>query len=78
MQTIVSKTENNNLCSQYIFPLIRFLSANSKIYKFKSSIHGINTGHKLKLHKPSIKLKMYLKGAHGSSIKICKKLPGVV
>jgi hypothetical protein len=54
MQTIISKRGNTNLCSQYILSLIRFLSANSEIYKFKSSIHGINTGHKLKLCKPSM------------------------
>jgi hypothetical protein len=54
METIISKTGNTNLCSQYTISLIKFLSANSEIYKFKSSIHGINTGHKLKLHEPSM------------------------
>jgi hypothetical protein len=75
MQTIVSKTGNTNLSSQYTLSLIRFLSANSEIYKFKASIHGVNMGNKLKLHKPSTKLKMYQKEIHYSSIKICNQLP---
>jgi len=45
--------------SQYIFSLMRFLSSNLKIYKFNTSIHNLNTRHKLKLHMPAVRLIIY-------------------
>jgi hypothetical protein len=53
---------------------MRFLSTNMEIYKFYSSVHGINTRHKLKLHKPSSKLTTYQIGVGYNSIKTYNKL----
>ena len=36
MQTVVSKIGNTNLSSQYTLSLIRFVPANSEIYKLTS------------------------------------------
>jgi hypothetical protein len=52
------------LTSQYILSLMRF-----------SSVHSINTRLTLKLHKPSVKLKMYQRSSYYNYINIYNKLP---
>jgi hypothetical protein len=63
------------LTSQYIFSLMRFLSSNLDTFTFNSSIHNLNTRFKLKLHKPSVNLKMYQHGTYYNCITIYNKLP---
>jgi len=63
------------LASQYIFSLMRFLSSNLEIYKFNTSIHNINTRHKLKLHMPAVRLTIYQKSVYCNSIHIYNNLP---
>jgi len=63
------------LASQYIFSLMRFLSSNLEIYKFNTSIHNLNTKHKLKLHMPAVRLSIYQKSVCCNSIHIYNNLP---
>ena len=63
------------LTSQYIFSLMRFLSSNLDTFTFNSSIHNLNTQFRLKLHKPSVNLKMYQHGTYYNCINIYNKLP---
>ena len=77
MQTTVSKIGNTNLTlSVHTFPDEVPIN-NSEINKFNSSVHGTNTRHKIKQHKPSTKLTMYQKGVYFSSMKLYNKLPDV-
>ena len=63
------------LTSQYILSLMRFLSSNLDIFPFNSSVHSINTRHRLKLHKPLANLKMYQRSTYYNCINIYNKLP---
>jgi hypothetical protein len=53
----------------------RFVTSNLEIYKFNTSGHNINTRHKLKLHKPAMRLTMYQNSVYCNSINICNELP---
>jgi len=50
------------------------LETSLEIYKF----NGINTRHKIKLHKPSTKHTVYQRGVYYSNIKMYKKLLDVI
>ena len=63
------------LYSQYILSSMRFLSSNLDIFTFNSSVHNINTRLRLKLQKPSMKLKMFQRSAYYNCINIYNKLP---
>jgi hypothetical protein len=63
------------LTSQYILSLVRFLSSNLEIYKFNTSVHNINTRHKLKLHKPATRLTTHQRSVDCNSINVYNKLP---
>ena len=63
------------LTSQYKLSLMRFLSFNLDIFPFNSSVHSINTRHRLKLHKPLANLKMYQWSTYCNCINIYNKLP---
>ena len=63
------------LTSQYILSLMRFLSSNTDIFMFNSSIHNINTRQRLKLHKPSVNHKIYQQISYYNCINIYNKLP---
>jgi len=54
---------------------MRFLSSNLEIYTFNTSIHIINTRHKLKVHKPAARLTMCQRSVYYNSINIYNKLP---
>jgi len=54
---------------------MRFLSSDLEIYKFNISVHNVNTKHKLKLHKPAVRLTMYQRSVYYNSINIYNKLP---
>jgi hypothetical protein len=56
---------------------MKFLSTNLEIFKFNSSVHGMNRRYKLKLHEPSTKLLVYQKRMYYRTIKIYDKLPDV-
>jgi hypothetical protein len=53
---LFQKLETLTLTSQYVLSLMRFISSKLEIYKFNTSVHNINTRHKLKLHKPVTRL----------------------
>jgi hypothetical protein len=76
-KALFQKLEILTLTSQYILSLMRFLSLNLEIYKFNTSVHNINTRHKLKLHKPATRFTMYHRSVYCNSINIYKynKLP---
>jgi hypothetical protein len=74
---LLQELEILTLPSQYLLPLIRFLSTNLEIHKFNFSVHGINTRHKLELHKPSTKLTAYQNSVYYSSTKK-HKIPNVI
>jgi len=63
------------LASHYIFCLMRFLSSNLEIYKCNTSIHNLNTRHKLKLHVPAVRLTIYQKSVYCNSTHIYNNLP---
>jgi hypothetical protein len=63
------------LTSQYILSLMRFLSSNLDIFTFNSSVHSINTRLRLKLHKPSVKLKIYQQSSYYNCINTYNNLP---
>jgi hypothetical protein len=44
-------------------------------FTFNSSIHSINTSHRLKLHKPLVRLKLYQQSLYYNCINIYNKLP---
>jgi hypothetical protein len=69
------KLELLTLTSQYTLSLMRFLSSNLGTYAFNTSVHNINTGLKLKLHKPVARFSMYQRSAYYNSINIYNKLP---
>jgi len=74
-RTLFKKLQILTLTSQYILSLIRFLSSNLEIYNFNTSVHNINTRHKLKLHKPATIITMYERSVYCNSINIYNKLP---
>jgi len=74
-RTLFKKLQILTLTPQYILSLMRFLSSNSEFYKFNTSVHNINTTHKLKLHKPAARLTMYQRSVYCNSINIYNKLP---
>jgi len=79
MQSVVSKIGNTNLTfSLHTFPDEVSFQQNLEIYKFNSSVHGINTRHKLKLYKQSRRLTAYQKGVSYNSIKMYNKLLDVI
>jgi hypothetical protein len=47
-RTLFRKLEIPTLTSQYILPLVRFLSSSLEAYTFNTSVHNINTRLKLK------------------------------
>jgi hypothetical protein len=49
--------------------------SNLEIYTFNTSVHNINTRLKLKLHKPTARLKMYQRSVYYNSVNIYNKLP---
>ena len=57
-RTLFRKLEIMTLTSQYILSSMRLLSSNLHILTFNTSVHNINTILKLKLHKPTARLKM--------------------
>jgi hypothetical protein len=61
--------------SQYILSSMRFLSSNLDIFTFNSSVHSTNTRFRLKLHKPSLRLKMYQQSSYCNCVNIYNKLP---
>jgi len=63
------------LTSQYILSLMRVLSSNLNTFTFNSSVHNKNTRLRLKLHKPSVKLKMYQRSVYYNCINVYNKLP---
>jgi len=63
------------LTSQYILSLMRFLLSNLNTFTFNSSVHNKNTRLRLKLHKPSVKLKMYQRSVYYNCITVYNKLP---
>jgi len=60
--------------SQYIFPLMRFLSQNLQLYTFNSTIHNYSTRCRVQLHKPSTALTLYQRGLYYESVRIYNKL----
>jgi len=74
-KTLFQKFEILTLTSQYILSLMRFLSSNLEIYKFNTSVHNINTRHKLKLHKPAARLTMFQRSVYYDSINVYNVLP---
>jgi hypothetical protein len=74
-RTLFKKLQILTLISQYILSLIWFLSSNLEIYKFDTSVHNINSRHKLKLHKPAARLAMYQRSVYCNSINVYNKLP---
>jgi len=78
MQTVVSKIGNTNLTfSVHAFPDEVLVNKYGNL-QISSFSYGMNTRHKLKLHKPSTKLTMYQKGVYYSSIKIYNKHSDVI
>jgi len=69
------KLELLTLTSQYTLSSMRFLSSNLETYALSTSVHNINTGLKLKLHKPAARLSMYQGSAYYNNINIYNKLP---
>jgi len=63
------------LTSQYILSLMGFLSSNLNLFTFNSSVHNITTRLRLKLHKPSVNLKIYQQSPYFNCINIFNKLP---
>jgi hypothetical protein len=63
-KTLFQELEKLTLTSQYILSLMTFLSSNLEIYKFNTSVHNINIRHKLKLHKPAMRLTMYQRSVY--------------
>jgi hypothetical protein len=63
------------LTSQYILSLMGFLSSNLDFFTFNFSVHNINTRLRLKLHKPSVNLKIYQRSPYYNCINIFNKLP---
>jgi hypothetical protein len=63
------------LPSQFIYSAMKFLSSNLDQFTFNSSMYNISTRHSLKLHKPTVKLKMYQRSTYNSCINIYNKLP---
>jgi hypothetical protein len=52
-----------------------FLSSNLDLFTFNSSVHNINTKLRVKLHKPSVNLKMSQQSPYNNCINIFNKLP---
>jgi len=46
-----------------------------EIFTFNTSVHNINIRLKLKLHKPTVRLKMYHRRAYYNNINIYNKIP---
>jgi hypothetical protein len=63
------------MISQYILSTMRFLSTNMENFTFNSSIHSINTRHRLKLHKLLVRLKLFQQSLYYNCINIYNKLP---
>jgi hypothetical protein len=74
-RTLFRKLEKLTMISQYILSSMRFLSSNLEIVTFNSSIHSINTRHRLKLHKPLVRLKLYQQSPYYNCLNIYNKLP---
>jgi hypothetical protein len=72
---LFQKLEIFTLTSQYLLSLMRFISSNLEIYKFNTTVHNINTRHKLKLHKPVTRLTLYKRSVYCNSINVYNKLP---
>jgi hypothetical protein len=63
------------MVAQYVLSLMRFLASNLELFTFNTSIHNINTRLSLKLHKPSVRLKLNQQGPYNSCVNIYNKLP---
>jgi hypothetical protein len=69
------KLEILTTISRYILSSMRFLSSNLEIFTFNSSIHTTNTRHRLKLHKPLVRLKLYQQSPYYNCVNIYNKFP---
>ena len=74
-RTLFCELKILTLTSQYILSLMRFLSSNLDFFTFNSSVHNINTRLGLKLHKPSINLKIYQRSSYYNCTNVYNKLP---
>ena len=74
-RNLFRKLEILTLPSQFIYSSMKFLSSNLEQFTFNFSVHNINTRHRLKLHKPTLKLKMYQWNTYNTCINIYNKLP---
>jgi hypothetical protein len=63
------------MVAQYLFSTMRFLASNLDSFTFNTAIHNINTRTRLKLHKPSVRLKINEHGPYNRCVDIYNKLP---
>jgi hypothetical protein len=63
------------MVAQYVLSLMKFLAFNLDSFTFNTSIHDTNTRLSLRLHKPSVRLKLNKQGPYNSCVNIYNKLP---